>query len=303
MEYPSNSLRGKTVLITGGTGGIGGIGKATALGLAALGAQVVLVGRDGGRGATALAEIRQATGNGALHFLQGDLSVQAEVRRVATTFRQRFTHLHVLVNNVAGVFRHRQESSDGIEATLAIGHLAPFLLTHLLLPALESSAPARIINVASEGHRMAQMDFEDVQARHFYRGIDIYMRVKLATLLFTYELARRLGDSEITVNAVDPGGARTELTAATTPDMLPPMLRLMWPLLARFAFTGVEKAAASSIYAAAAPALAGVSGKYFNPKLKAVPSSKASYDRTAAGHLWQLSAQLTGLGDENVLAA
>jgi NAD(P)-dependent dehydrogenase (short-subunit alcohol dehydrogenase family) len=292
MEYPSNIMRGKTVLITGGTGGIG---KATALALSKLGAQVVIIGRNTSRGEAALHELQQVSGSQSHHFLRADLSSQAEVRRLAHEFQQRFSHLHVLVNNVAGVYRQRQETVDGIEATFALGHLAPFLLTHLLLPRLQASTPSRIVNVTSEGHSMAQLDFDDWQARHFYRAIDIYVRVKLANLLFTYELARQLDGTGVTVNAVDPGGAHTQLTDSTTSDMLPPLMKVLYPLVARFAFTSVEKAAASSVYAAASPDLANVSGRYFNTKFQEVKSSKASYDTEAARQLWRISEDLTGI--------
>lgn len=290
MDLPSDIMRGRTVLITGGTGGIG---RATARALAALGAQVMVVGRDADRGAATLAELRRVAGHQDHHFLPADLSSQAEVRRLADEVRRRFDHLHVLVNNVAGVFRHRQETVDGLEATFALGHLAPFCLTQLLLPTLRASAPARIITVTSDGHTLAKLDFDDLQARRFYRGVDIYVRVKLANLLFTYELARRLQGTGVTVNAVDPGGARTGLTASTTLDMLPPLMKLLWPIVTRLAFTSVDRAAESSIFAAAASDLEGVSGVYISPRLQAVKSSRASYDREAARRLWQVSDDLT----------
>jgi NAD(P)-dependent dehydrogenase (short-subunit alcohol dehydrogenase family) len=299
MELPSKVMRGKTVLITGGTGGIG---KATALGLAALGAQVVVVGRNAQRGAVAVRELEQVAPGADAQFLQADLSSQAEIHRLADEFRLRFSQLHVLVNNVAGVYRQRQESVDGIEATFALGHLAPFLLTQLLLPSLKAAAPARIVNVSSDGHSMAKIDFNDLQARRAYRGIDVYVRVKLANLLFTYELARRLSDTGISVNAVDPGGAHTALTDSTTSDMLPPLMKVLYPLVARFAFTSIEKAAESSIYAAAAPVLDGVSGQYFSPKLRAAKSSKASYDIEAARRLWDISEALTAVAAADRLA-
>jgi NAD(P)-dependent dehydrogenase (short-subunit alcohol dehydrogenase family) len=292
-------MRGRTVLITGGTGGIG---QATGLALARLGAQVVVIGRDASRGEAAVRELQQVAGDQTPVFLRADLSSQAEVRRVADEFQRRFRHLHVLVNNVAGVFRQRHESVDHIEATFALGHLAPFLLTHLLLPGLHSSTAPRIVNVSSEGHSMAKLDFGDLQARRFYRGVDIYTQVKLANLLFTYELARQLDGTGITVNAVDPGGAHTQLTDSTTSDMLPPLMKVIYPLVSRFAFTSVEKAAESSIYAAASPELEGVSGKYFSPKLRAAKSSKASYDTVTARRLWQISEDLTGIGAGEKLA-
>ncbi|MEZ4670884.1 MAG: SDR family oxidoreductase [Anaerolineae bacterium] len=299
MDLPSNVMRGRTVLVTGGTGGIG---KETARALARLGAEVVVVGRDAARGQAAVNELRTSTGTTSVHLLTADLSSLAEVRRLAAAYQERFDKLHVLVNNVAGIFRRRTETVDGLEATFAVGHLAPFLLTQLLLPTLKNSAPARIINVSSDGHSMATLNFDDLQARRFYRGVDVYTRVKLANLLFTYELARQLDGSDITVNAVDPGGAHTRLTDSTTSDMLPPMMKVLWPLVSRFAFTSVEKAAESSIFAAAAPELTSVSGVYINTKLQQAKSSKASYDREAARHLWQISNELTALPVSKKLA-
>lgn len=285
-------MHNKTTLITGGTTGIG---KETARGLAKLGVQVVIVGRNTGRGKEAVRDIQQSSGNQAVHFLQADLSSLAEVRRLAHTVQTRFGDLQVLVNNVAGVFRHRTETVDGLEATLAVGHLAPFLLTNLLLPTLKHNAPARIVNVSSDGHSMAEIDFDDLQAERFYRAIDIYTRVKLANLVFTYELARQLQGTGVTVNAVDPGGAHTQLTDNTTSDMLPPLLKILYPLISRFAFTSAEKAAKSSIYAASSPELEGVTGAYINTKLQQAKSSKASYDPSAQRRLWEISAELTEL--------
>jgi NAD(P)-dependent dehydrogenase (short-subunit alcohol dehydrogenase family) len=299
MELPSNVMHGKTVLVTGGTGGIG---KETARELAKRGATVVIIGRDAERGKTAVYELQSSTGNPAVHLLLADLSSQSEVRRLVAAFQQQFDRLHVLVNNVAGIFRRRTETVDGFEATFAVGHLAPFLLTQLLLPSLKANAPSRIVNVTSDGHTMAKLDFDDLQARRFYRGVDVYMRVKLANLLFTYELARQMAGTGITVNAVDPGGTHTQLTSSTTSDMLPPLMKVLYPLVSRFAFTSVEKAAESSVYAAAAPHLEGVTGKYFNPNLQEAKSSKASYDIEAARRLWRISEDLTRVHTEDKLA-
>lgn len=292
MDLPTNSMKGRTVLITGGTAGIG---KETARGLAHIGAQVVIIGRNKSRGENVVQELRQSTRNNEVHFLEADLSSQEQVHQLANDFQGRFSKLHVLVNNVAGIYRHRQETVDGIEATLALGHLAPFLLTHLLLPLMRDNAPARIVNVSSDGHIIAKLDFDDLQAKRFYRALDIYVRVKLMNLLFTYELARQLSGTGITVNAVDPGGAHTQLTDSTTSDMLPPMLRLLYPLISRFTFTSVKKAAESSIYAAASPDIVDTTGKYIGTKLKETASSKLSHNVEVAHRLWHLSEELTGI--------
>lgn len=289
----------QTILITGGTDGIG---KATAIALAKSGAEVVIIGRNLNRGNNAVQEIQTLSNNQAVHFVQADLSSQAEIRRVAEVVSTQFPNLNVLVNNVAGVFRHRQETVDGIEATFALGHLAPFLLTQLLLPILKTNTPARIVNVSSDGHSMATLDFDDLQARKFYRAIDVYVATKFANLLFTYELARRLEGTNITVNAVDPGGAHTQLTDSTTSDMLPPIMKLIYPIVSRFAFTTPEKAAESTVYAVTSPNLRNVTGKYISTKLTEVSSSKASYDTKTARRLWQVSAELTAIQDKvNVL--
>jgi NAD(P)-dependent dehydrogenase (short-subunit alcohol dehydrogenase family) len=299
MALASNKLYGKTALITGGTGGIG---KETARGLAQLGATVVVVGRDAGRGKAAVADLQRTTGNQDIHLLLADLSSQQNVRRAAEEFQHGFSELHILVNNVAGIYRTRQETVDGIEATFAVGHLAPFLLTQLLLPMLEASAPSRIINVSSDGHSMAKLNFDDLQAKRWYRGLDAYLQVKLANLLFTYELARRLDGTGVTVNAVDPGGARTQLIESTTSDMLPPLLKILFPLIKRFGLTSIEKAAESSIYAATSPDIAEITGKYFGPKLTEIQSSKASYDVEAARRLWRISEELTAIAVSERLA-
>lgn len=285
-------MQKQIILITGGTDGIG---KATATSLAKAGAQVIIIGRNQGRGNNAVQEIKSLSNNQAVYFLQADLSSQADIRRLVDVVSQRFPNLNVLVNNVAGVYRHRQETVDGIEATFALGHLAPFLLTQLLLPVLKNNIPARIVNVSSDGHSMATLDFDDLQATQFYRAIDIYIRVKLANLLFTYELARRLDGTGITVNAVDPGGAHTQLTDSTTSDMLPPIMKLIYPIVSRFAFTSTEKASESTVHAVTSPTLAGVTGKYINTKLEETKSSKASYDRDTARRLWEVSEALTAI--------
>jgi NAD(P)-dependent dehydrogenase (short-subunit alcohol dehydrogenase family) len=228
-------------------------------------------------------------------LLLADLSSQSEVHRLAEDLLARFPRLDVLVNNVAGIYRHRQETVDGIEATFALGHLAPFLLTHLLQPLPIASQPARIINLVSDGHSMATLDFDDLGARQSYRGLDMYLRAKLANVLFTYELARRLEGSGVTVNAVEPGGARTQLIDSTTSDMLPPALKLLFPLIKRFGLSSIEEAAQSSIYAAAAPEMQSVSGKYINAKGKQGKSSKTSYDHDLAARLWRVSEEMVGI--------
>ena len=288
-------MTSNVVLITGGSGGIG---KETAKGVARQGATTVIVGRNKERGRQAVAEIQRAAGHERVAFLAADLSSQTEIRRLARQFKVDYDRLDVLINNVGGLYGERWETADGIEATLAMNHLNPFLVTQLLLPLLKENAPARIVNLTTGGHRMARLNFDDLQARQWFRGLDIYGQAKLANLLWTYEQARRLEGSGVTVNAADPGGADTSMTQNMTPQMVPPFMRLLWPLfglMQRFMQTSPETAAHSSIYAAAAPEMEGVTGKYIHPKGKIVKSSKASYDETAARRIWQISEELTGL--------
>ncbi len=292
-------LSGKTVLITGGTGGIG---FATATALAQKGARVVLIGRDATRGRDAVRHIQHAAGHNNVHLLTADLSEQAEVRRVADEFLTQFRHLDVLINNVAGVYRERQVTVDGIEKTFALGHLAPFLLTHLLLPALSTHPQSRIINLTSNAVSMAKLDFDDLQSEKWYRGLDVYLRAKLANLSFSQELARRLARTGITVNATDPGGAKTTPTQSTTPDMMPPIFRLMMPIMGRMMLTTPEKAAVSTIYAASDPNISHVTGVIFNNKFKQVNATADATDATIATRLWDISAQLTGVTDGELLA-
>lgn len=271
------------------TGANAGIGKITALELAKQGAQVVIVARSQARGAEAQAEIIAASGNGDVHLLQADLSSQAEIRKLAAQFKRDFTRLDVLVNNAGAFFNRRQLSVDGLEMTFALNHLGYFLLTHLLLDALQASAPARIINVSSDAHRGAKIDFDDLQAARGYAGFRVYGISKLANVLFTYELARRLGGTAVTANALHPGFVATNFgrNNGFVVDKL-------FGLLGRFFAKSPEEGAETSIYLAASPEVAGVSGQYFVNK-KAVKSSLASYDADAARRLWEISEELVGL--------
>lgn len=198
----TGSMTGKTVLITGGTGGIG---RATAEGLAALGARVAVTGRDPERSRRATAEIAVATGNPAVDAFAADLSSQAEVRRLAAEVLEAYPGLEVLVNNVGGSWSHRHLTADGLERTFALNHLAPFLLTHLLLERLTASAPARVVTVSSGAQRLGRLDFDDLQSQRDYRGQRAYCASKLANVMFTFELARRLAGSGVTATVRHPG--------------------------------------------------------------------------------------------------
>ena len=193
-------MTGKTVLVTGGTSGIG---KATALGLAAMGAQVVITGRDRGRTEDSAGEIR-AAGGGQVDVFVGDLSSQSEVRRLAAEVLQRYPHLDVLINNVGGYWNTRHVTADGLERTFALNHLAPFLLTNLLLDRLSQSAPSRVVTVSSNAQALGRIDFDDLQGERSYSGSRAYDQSKLANVLFTYELARRLHAPSVPVKQSSP---------------------------------------------------------------------------------------------------
>ena len=201
-------MKGRTCLITGATSGIG---RATATALAGMGASLVLVARDRARGEETAAQIAQQTGNRAVTLLFGDLSSQAAVRRVAAEFLASEQPLHVLINNAGVVNLQRSVTVDGIETTFAVNHLAYFLLTNLLLDRLIGSAPARIVNVSSDAHKFGPLDFDDLENTRRYRAMRVYGQSKLANILFTGELARRLAGSGVTANSLHPGAVATNI--------------------------------------------------------------------------------------------
>ena len=267
-------MTGKTVLVTGGTSGIG---KATALGFAGMGAQVAITGRDRRRTEDSAGEIR-AAGGGQVDVFVADLSSQAEVRRLAAEVLQRYRRIDVLINNVGGFWNTRHVTADGLERTFALNHLAPFLLTNLLLDRLSQSAPSRVIMVSSNAQALGRIDFDDLQGEHSYSGSRAYDQSKLANVLFTYELARRLsrssrpGQAAVTANALHPGVVNTSFGAedpASVQRVFVPFLR---PLMKTPA-----QGAATSIHLASAAELSHVTGQYFaNSKPK--KSSQRSYD-------------------------
>ncbi len=280
----------KTVVVTGGTKGIG---YETAHELAARGATVIIVGRDATRGATAVTSIQQQTDNPHISFLQADLSSLVEVRRLAEQITRQHSHVHVLVNNAGGVNAQRTVTADGLEATFVTNHLAPFLLTNLLLPVLKDSTPARVVNVNSIQHRSGRIDFDDLQSERDYDLMRVYRQAKLANLFFTYELARRLSGTNVTVNAADPGGTLEGAKAVP----LPFAVRLILPFFSHWLTT--KHAAQSSIYLASSPDVEGLTGKYVNFRKKMVHSSPASYEVATAEKLWRISAALVGLEQKN----
>ena len=276
---------GRTVLVTGGTAGIG---RATALGLARMGAHLAICGRDRESTEGAAGEIR-AAGGGQVEVFVADLSSQSQVRRLADEVLQRLSRIDVLVNNVGGYWNTRHVTADGLERTFALNHLAPFLLTNLLWDRLSNSAPARVVTVASNAHAQGRIDFDDLQGERSYSGARAYSQSKLANVLFTYELARRLPATSVTANALHPGLTRTSFGAEDPGGVQ----RRLVPFLRPFMKAPAE-GAATSIHLASAPELVRVTGRYF-AKGRPRRSSKASYDQAAGARLWQVSAELVGL--------
>ncbi len=279
-------MQDKVIMVTGANAGIG---KVTARELAKMGANVIMVARDRARGEAALAEVRAASGNPRVSLILADLSSMASIRQLAADFKAQHDQLHVLVNNAGALFLHRQESVDGLEMTFALNHIGYYLTTLLLLDVLKASAPARIVNVASVAHFSGKLDFADLQAKNKYTGFSAYSNSKLANVLFTYELARRLAGTGVTVNCLHPGYVGSNFGKNNGP-----LARLIMTL-GQLVALSVDKGAEPSIYLASSPELEGVTGKYFDKKRMA-KSSAQSYDEATAQRLWEVSAELTGVG-------
>ena len=280
-------MKDKICLITGATSGIG---KAAAVQLAELGATLVVVGRNPDKTTTAVKQIQDQTGNQEVHFFIADLSSLEAIRQLAVEFKAWHQRLDVLVNNAGALMLSRQETVDGIEMTFALNHLSYFLLTNLLLDVLKSSSPSRVVNVSSDAHHNTHLDFDDLQIQKRYRGHKAYGRSKLANLLFTYELARRLEGTGVTVNGLHPGVVATGFLA--TNNGLRGRLHNL--LDVRRVGRSVENGARTVTYLATSSDVEAVSGKYFMDE-EIVSSSPASYDNDASTRLWQVSEELTGL--------
>ena len=277
-----NHLEGKVCLVTGSTSGIG---KVTARELARKGATVVLVSRTRAKGEETQVEIKQATGNPHVELLVADLSLLTDVRRLATEFHYTSSYLHLLVNNAGCAYPTRTLTSEGLEATLMVNYLAPFLLTELLLNTLKASAPARIVNVSSAQHANAHIEFDNLQGEKKYGNLSSYNQAKLALLLWTYELAHRLEGTGVTVNALHPGITATNFPSGMT-GVLAWGMRLSTPLLLT-----PEKGAQTTLYLATSPEVEGVTGKYF-VKSRETKSSSRSYDQAVGSRLWEVTEQL-----------
>ena len=268
------------------TGATSGIGRASAIELGRMGAKLILVGRNPKLGQELVHEI-QRVGNPDAELMLADFSSQAEIRKLAEDFLATKKPLHVLMNN-AGVFSmKRKNTGDGLEQVFAVNHLAYFMLTLLLLGRIKESAPARIINISSDLHSRATIKFDDLGGERSYGGMSSYGQSKLANVLFTYELARRLAGTGVTVNCVHPGAVATNLARDNG------LTTVAWNLASTF-MKSAEKGARTQVFLASSPEVEGVTGKYFIDS-KEARSSAESHDANIARRLWEVSAQMTGL--------
>ncbi len=284
----NGSMQGRVCLVTGASGGIG---KETAVALATLGAAVVMVSRDSERGKAALSDVRRRSGGSDdVQLMLADLASLQAVRSLASEFRQRHQRLHVLVNNAGALNSQLSLTKDGFEMTFGVNHLAHFLLTNLLLDLLKTSAPSRIVNVSSSAHARGTIDFDGFRGERKYSGIAAYGQSKLANVLFTYELVRRLDGAGVTANSLHPGVIRTGF--GHNNSGIWGGLCSVFHTVARPNLLTPEQGAQTSIYLASSPDVEGVTGKYF-AKSKPVQSSDLSHDTELAQRLWQVSEELT----------
>ena len=288
LNNNANLLNDKICMVTGANSGIG---KATAIGLAKRGASLVLVCRDQIRAENAIAEIKEKTGNKSIDLIIADLSSQKEIHNFVAEFKKKYSRLHVLINN-AGVNLHKQIlTEDGIETTFAVNYLAQYMLCNLLFDTLKKSAPSRIINVASSVQAKS-IDFDDLFGNNHYRQLKAYSQSKLAVVLFTYEFARKIKGTGVSVNCLHPGYVKTKMIRNFRP-----FVKYFYHLVGLFMLTP-KKGAKTSIYLASSPEIDGISGKYFKRK-KEVESVKISYDEDVAKQLWDVSVQLTNVDFKN----
>ena len=278
-------IDGKVCIVTGATSGIGFV---TAETLATKGARVILVGRDRARADAALARIKRRVAGAAVESEIADLSRLDEVRSLGSRLAA-LPRIDVLINNAGAMFQRRRTTPDRLERTFALNHMAYFVLTDLLRDRLIASAPARIVNVASEAHRRATLDFDDLQSEHDYHGFVVYGRSKLCNILFTRELARRLQSTGVTANCLHPGFVATRFG-----DDNGGLFRIGITIAKRLMAISLEEGAATSIYLATAPEVEGRTGLYFDKSKPATPSA-AAQDDTAAHELWLRSARIAGI--------
>jgi NAD(P)-dependent dehydrogenase (short-subunit alcohol dehydrogenase family) len=289
MPTLNTSMQGKVCIVTGANSGIG---KATALGLAQMGATVVMVCRNQSKGEEAQNEIKEKSENDAIDLMLADLSSQESIRQLAENFQQHYQQLHVLINNAGVANLTRRETVDGLEMTFVVNYLAPFLLTNLLLDKLKASTPSRIVNVSSESHQSGYIKMDDLELEKGYRLMRAYGQSKLALVLFTYELARRLQGAGVTANCLHPGFVATNIGQNGVGSVGRSIVKLIFSRLG----ISPEEGAKTSIYLASSPEIEGITGKYF---IKSIPvrSAPISYDETLQRQLWEESAKLVNLHD------
>lgn len=278
-------MDGKVCVVTGATSGIGGV---TLRELARSGATAVIVCRSREKGEEVQRAVRRETGSERVELVLADLASFADIRRAAQEILERWSRLDVLINNAGAINTARSTTVDGIETTFAVNHLAPFLLTTLLLDRLKQSAPSRVVTVSSRAHARTGIDFDDIEAKRSYRGVKVYSQSKLCNVLFTYELARRLAGTGVTANALHPGVIATGFGRNR-----PGLFNLGVRLLAPFMLTP-EEGARASLHLAISAEVEGVTGKYYNPDASEGRSSRASHDRESQRRLWDLSLRMTG---------
>ena len=286
----SDHMKERTVIVTGGNNGIG---LETAVGLTRLGAHVVITARNQAKGEAALADIKNRSESNNVELMLADFASLASIRGFVEKFKAHHDRLDVLVNNAGGINTSRSETLDGFETTFGVNHLGYFLVTNLLLDMLKASAPARVVSVSSGAHlRSKGMNFDDLNAEQSYRGMGVYGRSKLANVLFTYELARRLEGSGITANCLHPGVVRSGF-GQNNGGLIALVFKSFYTLLMPFTKSSAQ-GAETSIYLASSPEVEGVTGKYFANR-KETQSSPASHDEEAAKRLWEVSEQMTGV--------
>jgi len=285
-------MDGKVIIVTGSNSGIG---KATAKALAGMGATVVLAVRNRERGEMARAEIAEATGNKSASVMACDLASRDSIKRFSEEFRSRHDRLDVLINNAGAVFAKRQLSVDGIESSMALNYIGPFLLTRELLPLLKASAPSRIVNVSSGLSGTAEFDFDDLQRETGYKGMQAYAGSKLMLTTYTLELARRLEGTGVTANVVEPGFVATNLGRNSGSLLNSVMFTLVRPMQIT-----PEKAAENTVYAATSPDLEGVTGKVFSKKQEK-ETPPITHDGEARRRLWEEALRLLGIDDNSPL--
>jgi len=274
------------VLVTGATSGIG---LEAARSLARQGAKVVMVGRDAGKTARCLEEVRRGAPGADVTSLLCDFSRQADVRRLASDVLAKFDRLEVLVNNAGSVFQHRTLTEDGIEATFAVNHLGYFLLTQLLLDRIVRNPPARIVNVASVAHRVATMDFDDLYFERGYRIMRAYGRSKLGNVLYTRALAQKLAGTGVTVNCLHPGTVATNIWSAA-----PGWTKPLFAILRKVAMISAERGGQRIVHLVVSPDLSETTGQYFEKDRATIPAPLAQ-DDALSRRLWEESERLTGL--------